>query len=119
MSTVTTEQIPSAHEPARDMSVERRENRPRKADHLDAAMANRWGDSVARALLGLVALGLLAGAALSSTIHLSTWLAAPFLIFGLIFTVLCAFYRDIDGRISYRMLSVRFSGPQRGPKRPN
>jgi ABC-type polysaccharide/polyol phosphate export permease len=68
-------------------------------------------------MLGLIALGLLAGVALSSKIHLSVWLAAPFLIFGLIFAVLCAFYRDIDGQVSYRMLSVRFSGPKRAAKR--
>lgn len=75
---------------------------------------NGWGDSIARALLGMIAVGLLASAALSKLIQLSPWLAGPFLVFGLIFAVLCAFYRDIDGRVNYRMFTLRFWGPGRG-----
>jgi hypothetical protein len=77
---------------------------------------SNWGDSIARALLGVIAIGLLAGAALSKLIQLSPWLAGPFLVFGLIFAVLCAFYRDIDGRVNYKMISLRFWGPTRGSR---
>jgi ABC-type polysaccharide/polyol phosphate export permease len=73
-----------------------------------------WGDSLARALLGMISLGLLVSAALSKLIQLSPWLAGPFLVFGLIFAVLCAFYRDLDGHVTYRMFTLRFWGPGRG-----
>jgi choline-glycine betaine transporter len=75
---------------------------------------SRWGDSIARALLGIIAVGLLISAALSKLIQLSPWLAGPFLVFGLIFAVLCAFYRNLDGHVSYRMFTLRFRGPARG-----
>jgi len=77
-----------------------------------------WGDSIARALLGIIAVGLLAGAALSKLIQLSPLLAGPFLVFGLVFAVLCAFYRDMDGRVTYRMITLRFRGPKRGRRLP-
>jgi ABC-type polysaccharide/polyol phosphate export permease len=76
-----------------------------------------WGDSIARALLGIISVGLLVSAALSKSIQLSPWLAGPFLIFGLVFAVLCAFYRNIDGRVNYRMFTLWFSGPGRSSER--
>jgi hypothetical protein len=78
-----------------------------------------WGDSIARALLGMISIGLLIGAVLSNSIQLSPWLAGPFLIFGLIFAVLCAFYRDIQGSVTYKMFTVRFWGPRRGSGGPS
>lgn len=53
-----------------------------------------WGDGVARAFLGVLALGLLASAVANWWIGSSAF-AGPLLVVGLILAIVCAFFRSI------------------------
>lgn len=71
-----------------------------------------WGDAVARAFLGVLAVGLLAAAVASWWLG-SRIFAAPLLVVGLTLAVLCAFFRDVSGEVSHSIVKIRFTGPKR------
>ncbi len=76
-----------------------------------------WGDGVARAFLGVLALGLLASAVANWWIGSSAF-AGPLLVVGLILAIVCAFFRSISGEVDYPRIKIRFSGPDRHIREP-
>jgi hypothetical protein len=71
-----------------------------------------WGDSVARGFLGCLAVGMI-GCAVASWWLGHELLAGPLLIFGLIFAIACAYYRNTSGEFGYRGFRLSFRGPGR------
>lgn len=67
----------------------------------------RWGDSVARAFLGLVACALI-GAGVASVWLDHLLLAAPLVILGLAAAVMCAYFGTVSGEVNCRVIRFRF-----------